>query len=383
MPLKVAKIFIAIAGLGLALLGLFSGVLYFLLPLVYTGGEALETNIIVAGLASLGLGLGVTLVYQAVSSLLGRPSGTFRPPSPWPLAIALLAIALCGQLVLSLPADWLIPIAFPPFHVLAAVIPSMAVLAFAGRRLLASSWREVTWQVTCGTFISPPLAFLLEVISIALLAFIAILLVSLMPGGAAWLQELLSSFQVPGGMEDLAELQRMLFSAPFLAVVVIGLLVIAPLVEEMLKSLGPVILSYRLRGKADALLWGLASGAGFALVESLFSGAIALPEWGGIMLLRAGATLMHCLTSGTMGLGWYYALVAHRPWCLIGAYMASVCLHAFWNAIGFGLIIASSPIITAPGYCFAIGGFGFMALMVSTAIFAAFLLFRLTEGVRD
>lgn len=374
------KIFIAIAGLGLTLLGLFSGALYLLLPFVHNGSEALEMNIIVAGLASLGLGLGVALAYQATSSLLGRPSGTFRPPPAWPLAIALVAIALCGQLVLALSADWLITLAFPPFHVLAAVLPAMAVLAFAGRRLATSSWREVTWQVACGTLISPPFAFLLEAISIVLLAFIALLLVSLTPEGVAWLQELISNLQAPGGTEGPAELQRMLLSPPFLAVAAVGFVVIAPMVEELLKGLSVVTLSYRLRGKADAFLWGLASGAGFSFVESLFSGAISLPEWGLIMLLRVGATLMHCLTSGTMGLGWYYALVAHRPWRLIGAYMASVCLHAFWNAVALGLIIATSPIVAPPGYGFAIGGF---SLIVSTAVFAALLLSRLTEGVRD
>jgi len=378
--LKVAKIFIAIAGLGLALLGLFSGALYLLLPFVYRGGEALEMSVIVAGLASLGLGLGVALAYQATSSLLGRPSGAFRPPPPWPLVIALVAIALCGQLVLSLSADWLIHLAFPPFHILAAMLPAMAVLAFAGRRLLTSSWREVTWEVACGALLSPPLAFTLEAISIILLALMAILFISLMPGGAAWLRELMSNLQAPGGLEGPAELQRVFFSLPLLAVMVIGFVVIAPMVEELLKSLGVVILSYRLRGRADAFLWGLASGAGFAFVESLFSGAVSLPEWGAIMLLRVGATLMHCLTSGTMGLGWYYALVTHRPWRLIGAYIASVCLHAFWNLIALGLIIASSPIATPLGYSFATGGFG---LIVSTAIFAALLLFRLTEGLRE
>ncbi len=377
---RIAKVFTALLGIGLALLGFLSGALYFLLPLVYRGGEALEINVILAGLALLGLGLGIALACQATSSLLGRPSRPFRPPHPWPLAIALVAIALFGQLVLSLFADWLVPLAFPPFHVLAAMLPAMAILAFAGRRLLTSSWRDVTWQVACGALLSPPLAFTLEAISIILLALMAILLIGLMPGGAAWLQELMGNLQAPGGMEDFTQLQQALFSLPFLAVAAIGFVVIAPMVEELLKSLGVVILSYRLRGKADAFLWGLASGAGFAFVESLFSGAISLPEWGAIMLLRVGATLMHCLTSGTVGLGWYYALVAHRPWRLIGAYMASVCLHAFWNLIALGLIIASSPTATPLGYGFAIGGLG---LIVSTSAFAAILLFRLIEGIRD
>jgi hypothetical protein len=121
--LKAAKACVAMAGLSIALLGLLAGVLYFVLPLAFKKGAAdpLQISIVGTAFIALGLGLGLPLGWQGLSSLLGRPSRPFRP---WPigLLLALFVLALViGQIILV--TDFFAFLIFPPFHVLGAVLP--------------------------------------------------------------------------------------------------------------------------------------------------------------------------------------------------------------------------------------------------------------------
>jgi RsiW-degrading membrane proteinase PrsW (M82 family) len=351
--------------------------LYLLVPFAYDGPDLLTTNLTLASLAAIGLTLGFSLVYQARNFLRGRPSGVFDPPSPWKLA-ALFVISLAiGQLALSaLPSIRLTSLVFPPLHVLAATTPALTILAFAGRRTKAASWRTISLEVSHGSIIAPTVALTAELIVVLALVFAASLAVVLMPGGAEKLIELSSQLQDPNWLEDPNNLAQLVLSPAMVAGIVLVFVFAAPLIEEFVKGFGVLLLGFRLTGRAEALLWGVACGAGFALGESLFNGSVVLEGWAIVMPVRWGASLMHCVASGLMGIGWYEALALKRPARLLAAYAGSAGIHAFWNALAVGVALPSLFLATSPDNVSArtiaaliiAGGIGLLVLLTASLI---------------
>ncbi len=382
--LKIAKVMVAIAGFSIASLGLLAGALYFV-PSFIRGGEVdLLRSTVAASFAALGVGLGLPLAWQGVSSLRDVPSRLFCPRRAWVLVAIFVVVVILGQVVLSF--DLLPALTFPPFYVLGAVLPPLFILAFVGRSLAGSNvcWREVVLQLASGAFLTTVGAFGLEAVLGLLLMVVVLTLAALTPGGAAWLRELLTYLQDPRWLQSPGNLYDLLLSPPVLIVLGLMVLVIVPLVEELFKSLGVVIMSYRRPGKAQSFLWGLAGGAGFALAEALFNGAASLETWAGVAIMRVGATAMHCLGGGLMGLGWYYLFASRRPWRLLGAYVASASLHSLWNAAASGMLVVSlsATYAATDEVGLALGGLvivalmGFLSLLALSTIFTIFYLTR-------
>jgi len=205
-----------------------------------------------------------------------------------------------------------------------------------------------------------------------------------MPGGDAWVQELFAYLQDPRLFQGTENLYGPLPSLPILIILGLLVLVVAPMIEELFKSLGVVIMKYRRPSKALAFFWGLTGGAGFALAEALFNGASSLEGWVGVATMRVGATAMHCLGGGLMGLGWYYLFATRRPWRLLGGYAASVSLHALWNVAASAMLVvslsatslATDEIGPALGGLVILGLMVFLSLLALSAIFAIFYLTR-------
>jgi hypothetical protein len=390
--LKSAKACVAVAGLSIALLGLLGGVLYFVLPLVFREGEAdpLQISIVGTAFIVLGLGLGLPLGWQGLSSLLGRPSRPFRP-RPVGLLLGLFALSVVfGQIILV--TDFFAPLVFPPFHVLGAALPPLIVVTFVGRRLTSAAvpvrWREVVLQTGSGAFLAIFLAFGVEATFGLFTLFVVLLAVALTPNGMAWLQELMTSLQDPSWVADPVNLSRALLSPPIAIALVLIFVVIAPLGEELFKPLGVALMGYRRPEAARAFLWGVAGGAGFAIAEGLFNAAIALESWSVVVLFRVGSTLMHCLGSGLMGLGWYHLLRTRRPWHILGTYAASVGLHVLWNvgAIGMAAVSLGAMASSADRVNLALSGLGVLVLgayLILLALFMAFAIYHLTGMERE
>ena len=385
--LKIAKVMVVIVGFSIAFLGLLAGASYFIPSLIREGEIDLSRATTGASFAALGLGLGLPLAWQGFSSLRGRPSRPFRPRPTRLLVAVFVVVVILGQAVLAL--DFLPALTFPPFYILGAVLPPLFSLAFVGRRLAESDtrWRDVVLQLASGAFLATFGAFVLEAVFGLLSMVIVLVLAALMPGGAAWIQELSAYLQDPRWFQSPENFYGPLPSLPILIVLGLIVLVIAPMVEEMFKPLGVVMMRYRRPSKAQSFLWGLAGGAGFALAESLFSGAASLEGWAGGATLRVGATAMHCLGGGLMGLGWYYLLATRRLWRLLGAYAASVSLHSLWNVAASGMLVvslsATSPATDEVGL--ALGGLvvlGLMAFLSLLTLSAIFIIFYLTRWLR-
>lgn len=386
--LKIAKVMVGVAGLSVAFLGLLAGGLY-LSSLFIEGGETDVLRAIVgASLIALGIGLGLPLAWQGLSSLRGRPSRLFRPRPAGVLVPFFIVAVIFGQVILTL--DLLPALTFPPFYILAAVLPPLFFLTFVGRRLTESGirWRELVLQLASGAFLATFGVFGVEA-AFGLLAMVVVLvLAALMPGGDAWLEELSAYLQDPRWLQNPEGLYSPLLSPPVLVALGLLVLVIAPMVEEIFKSLGVVLMSYRRPSKARSFLWGLTGGAGFALAEALFSGAASLEGWAGVATMRVGTTAMHCLGGGLMGLGWYYLLTTRRPWRLLGTYVASVSLHSLWNVAASGMFVVSLSTTSSATdeVRLAFGGLlimGLMAFLALLSLFAIFLIYYLTRWLRN
>ena len=347
--LRFVRVLVLLAGSLLLAGGTGCAILYILTPFVYGGADLLPTNLTIAALAVIGLSFGFGLISIGRNSLRGIPSATFHPPSPWRFVSLFVLCLIAGQLMLFfLPTARFTSWAFPPLHILAAASPALAVLAFVGRRTRAASRRTVGLELSYGALLAPMGALVAELIVILVVVIAVAVVVVLTPGGIETLVDLSNSLQDPSWIEDPVNLAEMVLSPAALTIIVVVFVILAPLIEEFLKGLGVLLLGYRLRGQAEALLWGVACGAGFAIGESFFNGSIALEGWGAVMVMRWGASLMHCIASGIMGLGWHGALVDRRPWRLLAAFGASTGIHALWNGAAVAVALPSLLIMSRP-----------------------------------
>jgi hypothetical protein len=382
--LRIAKTVVVIAGLSIACLGLLAGLLYSVSPVLTGEGVDLLTSTVAASFIVLGLGLGLPLAWQGVSSLRGLPSRFFRPRPAGLLVILFIAVVFLGQAVLAF--DLAPALTFPPFYILAAALPPLFFVASVGRILAGEGirWREVVLQLSSGAFLATFASFGLEAVSGLVLMVIAFALAAMMPGGEAWVQDLSAYLQDPRWLQNPESLYGPLLSPPILVAVGLLVLVIAPMIEELFKPLGVLLMRSRRPSKARSFLWGLAGGAGFALSEALFNGTASLETWSGVATMRVGATAMHCLGGGLMGLGWYYLFATRRPWRLLGAYAASVTLHSLWNVAASIILVVSLSAVSPPtdeiglafGGLVTLGLIAFLSLLSLISISVIFYLAR-------
>lgn len=343
------KIFLTIIGLTLTFLGVVVG-LILLLGVLLTPSAGTDSAIIAVTFIALGGILGGLFTWQVGSSLQGRPSARFWLPPLWILLLIFIPALIIGQLLISFNL-WPI-LTFPPIHILAATLPSLAILAFVGRVLtpLKLDWREIITHLTGGAFLATTIAFTLELVIGILLLFLAFAVTAFLPGGSDLIDQFISDFQDATLIQDPTSLSELLLSPPIAVTIILVLVVIAPLIEELTKVLGIMAMSYRRPLAARAFVWGVAAGAGFGLIENLLNTITGLEIWALVIVMRVGATLMHALNSGLVGVGWQTFRADRRLLPLLQTYGLSVIIHAAWNgavvAIAGSALIATSPAST-------------------------------------
>jgi RsiW-degrading membrane proteinase PrsW (M82 family) len=346
-----------IAGAAALIFGPLAGGLFILLSLM--GGRVADLESVTTigvSMAALGLGLGGGLAWIGYRGLRGRPSRPFRPGIGWIwICLAGLALTLViGQLILAF--GLLAPLTFPIFHVLGITIPAILILILVARGLRgvapAPTQGQVIGQLAWGASGTTVIAFTLEAM-VALMGLVVVLvIVALRRDGLAQIAELQALLADPSQLGDPEALARWLLKPEILLPLAILLIVVAPLIEEAIKSLGVPLLTLA-RGTNPSFpqgwLWGIAIGAGFAITEGLFNSAASLPFWGGIAFMRIGATGMHTVTAGLTGLGWAQTLVTRRPLPLLGSYLASMTLHGLWNGVTVLIVVSSLWMMSQPG----------------------------------
>jgi hypothetical protein len=151
--------------------------------------------------------------------------------------------------------------------------------------------------------------------------------------------------------------------------------------------MGVVLRWYRRPNLSQAFLWGLAGGAGFALVEGLFNSLGGLDVWVLAVFARVGASLLHCFNGALMGIAWY-SILSQRRWLQgAGLYALAVGVHGLWNALSVGMAFLSLDTLAvdpaaANGGLTGAGMFVLIAMLVAMVVALGLGLARLTQYVR-
>jgi RsiW-degrading membrane proteinase PrsW (M82 family) len=241
----------------------------------------------------------------------------------------------------------------PPIHVLAMSMPPLITLWSAGQALdgKGGSWREVVAAMVSGGSLGMGLSFAGEAL-IGLALFVLVMAVAwVMPGGKEQIIALGNHLQDPTWVRDLSNLAELLLSPP-VAMAALGVFAVPiPLIEEAFKTLAAgVVARWARPHPARAFLWGVGAGAGFALVENVFNGALGGAEgWPLGAVARLGATLMHCATGGLVGWGWGQLWAKRRPLRLVGSYIGAVVIHGVWNTTTVSAVLLSASALIHDG----------------------------------
>jgi RsiW-degrading membrane proteinase PrsW (M82 family) len=330
-PLVVAWIVTVLGGISI-LVGLFAGLIAALLSVAGFFSSLLFLNLVLAP-AVTGVFGGVYAMVAGISRIRNVQSKRFSMPNPW-LFVALTAVVMAVGVVL-----WNVQVdegpgaalAVWPLNVLSAAIPAFGMLAFVAWRLRFPASRRHVWlSVIYGLTLGPLIAIILEIV-------VSIVIDS----------SVLSNPNALNPNDPTRVIQLL-----------IEISVAAPLVEEMVKPLGAVLIMPRLKTASAAFLVGVAGGVGFAMFESVFTYiGTGEADWVDVALQRAGSSILHGLGAGMVALAWFYLFhgrgVANRWWKVAGCVVYAVFQHGLNNAVAVLISFVPGPVGTwfnAPFY---------------------------------
>lgn len=140
----------------------------------------------------------------------------------------------------------------------------------------------------------------------------------------------------------------------------LGLVVVAPLVEESSKGLGLGLQRRRILEIEDGIVYGAAIGLGFAATENLLYGLQALDDSGleaaslTIAFRVLSSVLLHAGSTALLGYGYARMLLRRQgPIALAPFYVLAVLQHALYNflvgpqlLVGFSAAVAMVLVVT-------------------------------------
>lgn len=319
------------AGCLLLIAGASATIGYLGLPLASAGGDILSSQLGQMAAIFIGLVGGGLALYHGLNAIRGKPSAPARLPPARFVVIVFAVVLGMGNVVLNY--DVAVDLLFPPLYLLAAALPTIGVLAWAGKRLgWPVSWRQGSAALLAGSTISVIVTFILAAV-ISALFFILILPFEFLADSA---EDLL-------GLGGSGFLGRLVFS-PYVIVLLVITALQAPIPEEFSKAIGPRYINSRLQNERQAFVVGLASGAGFAILENmLYEGIYAQWNgwsWGGVALLRAIGSVLHPLCTGIIAVALFRERERAPGWFgRVGkAYLLAVGIHTLWNG-GFNALL--------------------------------------------
>jgi hypothetical protein len=306
-------------------------VFYAVFPLTNSGAtNTLETNTVFGTTAGLGFFFGAILGWQGVNVFRRRDS--MPAARGFPPVIAFVG-ALFGAILLGVGALSFRSISsyiFPPWHFLAGFLSPLVFIAYAARRLgHGSGLRTLVISFSWGALGATLFALIAEIMIALVGVVVWLIALSVSPSGQATLEQIRSLLARLN--QDTNQLNRLIESPLTATAIIVYVAVLIPPIEEALKTLIIAFMNPRRMSKADAVLWGIAAGAGFGAFENLFNTATMLSVWVVVVVMRFGATIMHVTNGAIMGRGWYAARVEGRWSRLFIAYAVSVLYHALWN----------------------------------------------------
>jgi RsiW-degrading membrane proteinase PrsW (M82 family) len=283
--------------------------------------EAWRASVISATILAVSLCGGGFTLYQGLQSEAKKPSRPLRLPPWWtlagvfPLPVALGLVAHYSRSGSFFLATCLIA---------AAVLPPACVLVWMmDGKPGTLTWRRAGVAFVAGGTISVGLALVLELLLLVLAQIALYGVGELLPGLA--------------GVDAI----RKALASPGMVVALVGLAVVAPLVEEIVKPLVTLPLLRLLKSPREALLVGAVAGAGFAAMENVIYASAGLSIWAGILVVRALGAAVHPVGTGLVTVGWFRVLGresgAGLRW--LRGYGLAVGIHALWNG-GSTLLLA-------------------------------------------
>jgi hypothetical protein len=326
----------AVGGLSVLLAGGLSGLLY-LVTLALDGPAAAGPSVALGAVAGLSVLFGSALLWAA--AVEGPPTAILGRRAPIGFLLALPPVLATGWLLLAGGAG---AVALPPVHLLAALLPALAIVGSVAWHQGGLPAREALAAMAYGGCIATALALLAEaVVGIFLVVAVAAALGTTDEGQR--LLEALRRAAEGAGTGATVELPPDLLIHPLVIGAVFVLLgLIGPLTEELLKSLAGAARPPATRGRAWAR--GVAAGAGFGVTEAVALGSVGAElspaGWPIGMLVRALATLMHATMTGLAGLGWHALLVERRPLAGVTRLGLAFAGHALWNVLVLVSVLA-------------------------------------------
>ena len=311
-----------IAGILLLLGGLAAAIAYFNLPFYFPIENALTYEVGSIAAIYLGLVCGGLAILHGFGSIAHYKSSPFRLPSFYIFWVILGLVLGLGVLILE--NDISTEFIFPPLFVLGAALSVFAALAWAYRKMgFPITWRQASLAIVSGSTLSIIVTLMLG----SILTYVIYMLVSPIWYLAEEIAYL--GWGAPGFIERI-------FASPFIIVFLVVTALEAPIPEEFAKALGiPLFGRGRIQNERQAFAIGLASGAGFAVLENmLYEGMYAQYYgwgWAGITLLRSIGAVLHPLGTGIIALGWFRMKEGSGAGKLFKAYLLSVGLHTLWN----------------------------------------------------
>lgn len=311
----------------------FSGLAYAILqPLLFT--EPFSVSILLAAAAALWAGL--LLLPSAAYSLAQLMNRPLAPPPAIKGNLAALAFLLLPLVILGGAAalGQGLEILLPPVHVLAASL-SVLGLVWLGLHGLRLGGPRLTWgALASGLTAAPLLAGLLELLVGFFLLILAGIYLFTQPALAAQLPYIESALPRMQDAEEMLQLVADFVHDPvILGLALAQLALFTPLIEELLKPIAVWLLVWRRPlSNAQGFAIGLLGGAGFALLENLFS-ANASASWALTASLRFGATAFHIATAGLMGWALVRAKNEGRYLGVFLVYGFNILLHGLWNGV--------------------------------------------------
>ena len=324
---RLAVIIISIVGSVLAIFGGLGSILFLLLFIIgsaasltghlITGAQYFSALLTFIAFAIAGVVGGGFSLYHSIRGILNKRSASFKLPWFW-IFLILYAFVLGTGFALQANGQ---EVAFPALIsfliILAAIFPALALLALAVRRLhrpeWATTWRRFTLALTSGATLGIGLALSLE---------LALVFLVVRGTNATNALQCIENPTSPDCGTFAA------FDLIFIIVAIIG-----PIVEETVKPLGVALYIGRIRGPAEAFLLGMASGIGFALVETVGYIGSGYHDWLAVAIERTDAGLVHGVGAGMVTLGWYYLTHAksHRFLKAFGCWFYAVLQHFVLN----------------------------------------------------
>ena len=341
-----------------------------------------------AGLiAAVGI-LNIPSIVLAGRSLSGKQFEPGIETNPFRLAsfalISLPVWLLGGQWITQTTlAVWLLPW----FNILALLIPIWWLVEFGRQQLPLGSSQRSWGLVSISLGVTPLITLLAELILTVLVVLVVFMKLSVEPVWMEKFNQLIIQFnQSDFDPQFFASFLKDLLASPLVITAIfltVGLFM--PLMEELLKPLGLWALRKRLLTPAEGFSGGLICGAGFALIESatMIAQTGGGSDWGQMVLLRIGTSLLHMTASGFVGWGLASAWRQKKYGRTMLTILAAAGVHGLWNTLA--ILIVLLPFITSTGAQTALlqGSLGVGTfIMASILILLAIALFLMNHRLR-